>query len=448
MRLGPEAGAAPWRILLVAHNLGEAARAGTEIYCLDLGRALSRLGVQVTFLVPQGPPAAPTEARIPWQLTELAGFPCLRFARCNPDLVSGLRHPGFEAAFREMLARHPFHLVHFHHTFLSSMSLPQVALDAGLPTVLTLHDAWHLCPRLHCLNAAGFCGGPVSTRECAACLAPLAGVSDGDSRRLLEGFLDRRLAYVRGLFPRLRLLAPSRFLRDLHYQAGVARGEILHLPLGLAAPGDPLPAPAPVGLPRFVFLGNLVPVKRVDLAIEAFRPLSGRASLEIWGQLLPAFEPGFMELLAGQPHIRYQGPYRRRDLPRILAGAAAVVVPSDFENHPLVVREALALRVPVVASRVGGLPELIRPGQNGLLFRPGDAGALRRQILRLLEQPALLDCLRRGIGPVRTMAEEARDLLALYGSLTARGPGRPASPFFLPCQGGQTPGKKPLAISS
>ncbi len=63
--------------------------------------------------------------------------------------------------------------------------------------------------------------------------------------------------------------------------------------------------------------------------------------------------------------------------------AAATVITSDFENHPLVVRESLMLKVPVIASAAGGIPEIIEPEINGLLFPPGDAAALRRQVRRL-----------------------------------------------------------------
>jgi glycosyltransferase involved in cell wall biosynthesis len=118
------------------------------------------------------------------------------------------------------------------------------------------------------------------------------------------------------------------------------------------------------------------------------------------------------------PHIRYRGPYSRADLPRILAGAAATVIPSDFENCPLVARESLMLRVPVIASRAGGLPEIIHHHQNGLLFPPGDVEALRLHVTRLLRHPDLRARLRRGIAPVKSLPTEARELVGLYRSMT------------------------------
>jgi len=402
-------------VLLVSHCLVEDARAGTESYVSSLGRTLADEGVDILFLAPAGPPSLGRQESITWREIQLEGLPYLQFERLNLNFLALVRHAGFEAAFHNILQQHQVDLVHFHHTYLSSISLLEVALDQGLPVVLTLHDAWHLCPLLHCINDQGFCGGPEDLQKCTLCLTPWLAEQTPEEQGELLRHLTHRRRYVQSLFSRCRLLAPSRFLRNLHYRAGVAPGQIIHLPLGLDELGPASQAP-PEKPPRFVFLGNIIPVKRVDLAVAAFIPLAGQAVLEIWGGLPAAQEEAFRESLAPYPHIRYRGPYRREDLPRLLAGAAATVVPSDFENCPLVVRESLMLGVPVIASRAGGLPEIIRHGENGLLFSPGDAAALRRSVRRFLNHPELGERLRQGISPVKTMTQDARDVLEVYRS--------------------------------
>lgn len=405
------------RVLLVAHALEEEPRAGTETYVAGLGKALGDLGVEVLFLAPGGPSSAGPGEAVPWRKALLQGRPFLQLGRTNQELVSLSRHPGFEAAFRDILKQQRVDLIHFHHTYLSSISLLEVGLDLGLPVILTLHDAWHLCPRLHCVNDRGYCGGPEDLSRCVSCLESWLGAPTPENRERLRQILTHRRGYVQSLLARCRLLAPSRFLRNLHYRCGVAPGGIIHLPLGLDELG-PAPRALPEHPPRFVFLGNIVPVKRMDLAVEAFIPLAGQAVLEIWGGVFQSHQKELLESLAPLPHIRYRGPYRRAELPRLLSGAAALIMCSDFENYPLVAREGLMLGVPVIASRAGGLPEIVRHGVNGLLFPPGDAAALRRQVTRLLRRPALLDRLRQGITPVKTVAAEARELLDLYRSLT------------------------------
>jgi GT2 family glycosyltransferase/glycosyltransferase involved in cell wall biosynthesis len=417
----PEAGteaAKKLRVLQVTHCLVENPQAGTESYVANLGRAMADLGLEVSFLAPEGPPCQNSQEAIPWRKTRLLDLPLLQFTLHNQDFLTHVHHPGFEAAFREILQRHPVDLVHFHHTYLSSVSLLEVALDQGLPVVLTLHDAWHLCPQLHCVNEQGYCGGPEDLERCTACLDPGLVERTAEQRQNLHHFLTSRRKYVQTLLSRCRLLCPSRFLRNLHYKCGVSPGGIIHLPLGLDDLGPALDAPRE-GPPRFVFLGNIIPVKRLDLAIKAFVPLAGQAILEIWGGCPQAQRKRLRQSLAPYPHIGYRGSYRRSDLPRILAGAAALVMCSDFENYPLVARESLMLGVPVIASRAGGLPEIVHHGRNGLLFSPGDAEALRQTIQRFIRRPGLKERLRRGIGPVKTFAQEAKEMLGVYYSWIA-----------------------------
>lgn len=408
------------RVLQVNHCLVENPQAGTESYVANLGKALADLGLEVLFLAPEGAPSGGPQKAIPWRETRLLDLPLLQFTRHNRDFLTQVHHLGFETAFREILRRHPVDLVHFHHTYLSSISLLEVALDQGLPVVLTLHDAWHLCPQLHCVNDQGHCGGPEDLDRCTACLERGLEERTDQQRQNLLHFLTSRRHYVQALLSRCRLVSPSRFLRNLHYRCGVAPGGIIHLPLGLDDLGPGLDIdPGSEDPPRFVFLGNITPVKRLDLAIRAFMPLEGQAILDIWGGCPQAHQKGLRQSLAPYPHISYRGPYRRSDLPRLLAGATALVMCSDFENYPLVARESLMLGVPVIASQAGGLPEIIHHGRNGLLFPPGDAEALRHTVRRLLRHPDLKERLRRGIAPVKTMAQDAKDLLEVYNTWIA-----------------------------
>ena len=418
----PETGtkaATKLRVLLVTHCLMAEPQAGTESYVVNLGKALADLGLEILFLAPQGPPCQEPREPVPWRETRLLDLPLLQFTRHNHDFLTHVRHPGFEASFREILHRYPVDLVHFHHTYLNSISLLEVALDQGLPVVLTLHDAWHLCPQLHCINDQGYCGGPEDLERCTTCLESGLTEQTAKGRQKLLHFLTNRRTYVQNLLSRCRLISPSRFLRNLHYRCGVATGGIIHLPLGLDELGPALDAHSE-GPPRFVFLGNIIPVKRLDLAIKAFVPLADQAVLEIWGGCPRTQRKALRQTLAPYPHISYRGPYQRPDLPRILAGATALVMCSDFENYPLVARESLMLGVPVIASRAGGLPEIIHHGQNGLLFPSGDAEALKKSVLRLVRRPELRERLCRGITPVKSFAQEAKEFLDLYNAWIAQ----------------------------
>jgi glycosyltransferase involved in cell wall biosynthesis len=97
----------------------------------------------------------------------------------------------------------------------------------------------------------------------------------------------------------------------------------------------------------------------------------------------------------------------RHDVPRLLAAADVFVLASRSEGHPVSVLEAMAAGLPVVASRVGGVPEQVVDGETGLLVDPGDPEPLAAALERLTDDPAL----RRRLGAAgRARAEERFDL--------------------------------------
>ena len=108
-------------------------------------------------------------------------------------------------------------------------------------------------------------------------------------------------------------------------------------------------------------------------------------------------------------------------MPRVFASLDALVFPSVWEETSGIgAREALAAGVPVIASRIGGIPETVRHGTNGLLFEPGDPADLARQIRRLIEEPDLLDHLRAGCRVPRTLDDDVAATRDRYLDLVRR----------------------------
>jgi glycosyltransferase involved in cell wall biosynthesis len=136
-------------------------------------------------------------------------------------------------------------------------------------------------------------------------------------------------------------------------------------------------------------VSRIAPQKRLDVLIEAAALLAGRL-------------PGLRWLVAGDgdvvllAELERLGADRaapvtflgaRSDVPKLMATAHAFALPSDWEARALVVQEAMAAGLPVVATAVGGLPELL--GSTGLLVPPGDPLALAQALERVLTDPAL-----------------------------------------------------------
>jgi glycosyltransferase involved in cell wall biosynthesis len=124
-----------------------------------------------------------------------------------------------------------------------------------------------------------------------------------------------------------------------------------------------------------LFVGNLVPVKAVDVLLAAWGMLRDPdAALRIVGD---GAERGRLEAMAARlPGVSFLGALGQPEVARWMAAADVLVLPSRSEGMPNVVVEALASGVPVVASGVGGIGELVADGANGKLVPPGDPAAL------------------------------------------------------------------------
>jgi phosphatidylinositol alpha-mannosyltransferase len=149
---------------------------------------------------------------------------------------------------------------------------------------------------------------------------------------------------------------------------------------------------------RMLWVNRLDPQKGFGVALEAFRRLAPSfpdlrfvvAGEGRDGRLLAALPPDLrarVEALGTVPH---------GDLPPLYAGAAVFVAPAlGQESFGVVLVEAMAAGVPVVASNVAGYREVVRSGVDGLLVPPGDPEALAEAVRRVLEEPALAEALRR-----------------------------------------------------
>ena len=274
------------------------------------------------------------------------------------------------------------HLQHIHRHITPSVLGPLRA--AGVPVVWTLHDYELICPEGHLFSQ----GAP-----CEACRGHRYG--EAVRRRCKWGRLapsavaatEKRLHQLLGVWDKVdRFLCPSRFLADMIVRFGVPADRVVHRPNFLDA--GPLPGPrTPAGRPSWVYAGRLAPEKGVDVAIAAARALPD-ADLLVCGTG-PA--GAALRRQAGDlGNVRFLGHLPQRVLARHIRDARAVVVPSRwYENFPYAVLEAQAAGCAVVASDVGGIPEQIDNGVDGLLVPPDDAGALRAALQRLLDDPGL-----------------------------------------------------------
>lgn len=454
------------RILHVVNGFPPTAIAGVEQYTHALAREqMQRHDVSV-FCREYAPDLAEYTVHDEIQ----AGLPIRRvvnnFRRIS-SLETHYRNPVIEKLFGAYLQETHPDVIHFQHCIGLSAGLPAIARELGVPFVLTLHDYWYICPttRLPTRDMA-LCPGPHHGADCRQCLGPVVQASDLLHRiplypqirdalipyklqRKILAWLERvhpAASPANGLIPQpfvnrmrfmqqmlntaSRLLAPSDFCRQVYLDFGVQAEAIQVLSEGLDLDRWQRMPPRTVSPNlRFGYIGALSAHKGVDVLARAFRRLpDADVELHLFGSGAPGapFVARLKKAVVGDSRIHFCGRYENQRLPKLLAGIDVIVIPSRWhETFSLVTREALLAGLPVIVSRVGGIPEVITDGVNGLLVPPSDEVALTAALARLAGDRALVGRLAQGARstPVKGIKVHALEVEAIYQEISDGGHG-------------------------
>jgi glycosyltransferase involved in cell wall biosynthesis len=260
------------------------------------------------------------------------------------------------------------HILHVHNTFpLLSPSIYWAAQGRGVAVVQTLHNF-----RLFCAQAMFLRGGQI----CEDCVGHLPW--RGIVRRCYRGSLAQSAVLVGslGLHRTLgsyrakvtRYIALNEFCRRKFIAGGIPASKIAVRP-NFADIGATPPQARFGGL----FVGRLAPEKGVGTLRAAL--LEDVVRFDVIGT---GPQEGTLRALPG---VRLLGRLGQQEVQARMRRASFLVLPSVwYENFPRVLIEAFACGLPVIASRIGALAELIEPGKTGLLFSPGSARELRQAI--------------------------------------------------------------------
>jgi glycosyltransferase involved in cell wall biosynthesis len=246
-----------------------------------------------------------------------------------------------------------------------------------------------------------------------------AGLADGDVTQFQQGTVGRRAEVLRALRNGAvrhvdHVVCPSGFLGELVVGWGVPGERVTVLP-NPAPRADGVPELSGDGARSLVFAGRLTDQKDLDVALAALAEVEA-ARLDVIGDgpERTRLEQSARELGLGS-RVQFLGALPREQALAHVRDAEAVVLSSAWENFPHGVVEALALGTPVIATSVGGVPEVVRDGENGLLVAPGDPGAFAAAVRRYLDDGALRARLRAAAAP--SVADYSQD--RIYGKLEA-----------------------------
>lgn len=281
-------------------------------------------------------------------------------------------------------------VVHVHNLFpLLTPSIYDACRDAGVPVVQSLHNY-----RLACAGAMLFRDG----KPCEDCIhgSPYQGALHGCYRGSRAGSLA--VARMIDVHRRNdtwntrvdRFIALTRFAKERYIAAGIEPARIAVKPNFVPDPGR---MPAGTQQPRSgaLFVGRLSPEKGLRLLLHAWQGLDVPLTIIGDGPLKEVAVAG------SGGSITYRGKQTALEVLAAMRRAAFLVMPSEsYETFGMVSVEAFANGLPVIASRLGAMAEIVEDGKNGLLFTPGDARELADKVRSVGNRPDVLRALGEG----------------------------------------------------
>lgn len=456
------------RILFVAHAFEPDSSAGVELYTASLAGALASRGWDPTVVVPRLRPGRAQYARIDEQV---GGLAVVGIVQNYPyqDLPDAVSNPVIDRVFSGLIEELQPDLVAVQTLAGLSVGVLAVATSRGIPVALHLHDGWWACAsggqRRHpdgdlCL--------PVDKRRCGACFdrfrhregpleragrwaagrlpgvvppdsvhrafAALPSAAQGVLKRLNErgarraaqegpgasssGGIDPRIAArdgaIAAALPHVTAtLSPTAFLAESLRADGLTFPGLAVVPTGV--PTDPRPRVSPprTGPLRALFVGTWAPHKGPQVLAEALTLTRSEVRARAVGpDPFPQFRAEVEARAGGR--LDASGALASDEVGAAMDDADVIVVPSVWaENAPLVVLEARGRGRPIIASNLGGLPELIDDGIDGRLVPPGDAEALAA----VLDDADGVRALQETVRPPRSLEDFADEVAGRYAEI-------------------------------
>lgn len=353
----------------------------------------------------------------------------------------------FAQWFRGYLKKFNPDIVHFFHLGLLSASAIDVCYELGITRVMTPTDFWLVCPTyqlrlpdnktckgpdkngINCLKHAVsntqryptswvfnklpnwmvgvmiwlFKRKPLTTLKIPSMIGALA-------NRL--NFLSRRMNMLD------KVIVPTRLMEEILISNGLDPEKVIYSRYGIDFNASEVFLPIPSRKLRIGFIGGMSSHKGAHVLVSAIRLLDD-ASLELkmYGDshVDPEYYAKLLELAGQDNRIRFLGTFPNEMIGSVFAELDVLVVPSIwYENTPLVIYSAQASGCPVVASNMGGMSEVIRHGENGLLFEAGNVRDLANTLKQIAEDRTLLQSLSINAIRPKPIREYVSELQSIY----------------------------------
>lgn len=394
--------------------------AGTELYVQALAKALQEKGNEVMVVIP-------AFGSLSNEVYYHNGIRVESYAEPSVKdrlLLQGRRKPDGLLNFIEILKREQPSIVHLHELGGAGYGLCHLEEIAklGISIATTLHIAGYTCSTGQLMYmGTELCNGKIDVRKCTACSLKFNGVSPLRSSAIQSvssvlfslginslkwnsklGTMLGQYFAIENLKRRLSAIkAQSKYLftvanwyKDVLELNGVSEKNLACIKQGIPTNYTSVAIDNPIesqGL-RMVFVGRVTKAKGLHLLLLAVKHIGNPlVSIDIFGQEIDAEYVSYCKSILQSSSVRWKGLLNPTELIATLTSYDALVLPSIIcEMSPLVIQEAFAAGIPVIASNVYGNSEQIKDNKNGWIFRYGDAKDLQSIIQNLLDNPRKL----------------------------------------------------------
>lgn len=289
-------------------------------------------------------------------------------------------------ALRRIISEERPDIIHAHNWIVHSFTPLKAWSKAKL--VMTLHDYSLVCVQKRLMRHGVRCSGPAFVK-CLNCAADFYGIGKGvpsTLTNLIWGEIERRtvdmfLPVSRSVAEQTRLAkrgVPCRIIPNFIPDNVEVPENDTHALLAQLPEDDFL-----------LYVGDLMPDKGIDILLEAHAQLNNQIPLVLIGRPVT----GYLERIP--PNVLHLGRWPHSAIMQAWSRCTIALIPSTCPDAcPTVAMEAMTMGRPIIASRIGGLIDIVADGQTGLLVPPGDPQALGEAIQGLLDDPERRECMK------------------------------------------------------
>jgi len=298
--------------------------------------------------------------------------------------------------FGKLLDRKTPDIVHAHNIYgRLTTSIIVAAKKRNIPVVMTLHDYKLICPSYLMLRKGKICE-LCKGKKFYFCLLKRCHKDSFIASAIYTfetyfNFFTKKYDLVRFF------ICPSKFLLQKHVEGGISEHKLVYVPNFIRIEEF---EPFYNNKGYILFVGRLSQEKGISTLLKAVQNIDIELKVVGDGPLRPLCEKFVKE--NNIKNVSFEGYKSGDELKNLYRNAMFVVFPSEcYENAPMSVLESFAYGKPVVGANIGGVPEMVKDGETGFLFTPGDYQELREKIVYLLKHPSL----------IKSMGQKARQLV-------------------------------------